>query len=138
MASAAETRHVPVDWYIVGRIREKHVGDIAAHEQADIFTVTGVAAEKAVPTELPYVACSRDRLRVEHGAIVIDVLGGGWISLFGGADRNLDFANLKAADGQVEAKITELFEFNGEDVAIPASVEGQLVIGKHVRPFVLL
>ena len=87
MAGAAETRDMPVDRHVIGRVREEHVGNFAVHEQRDIFTVPCVAAEKAMAAELPYVTCSRDRLRVEDGAIVIDVLGGGWISLFSGADR---------------------------------------------------
>src|SRR5690348_207071 len=138
MASAAKTGDMSVDRHVIRRICEEHVGSFAGHEQRHILAPTGVTANKAVPAELPDVAHSRDRLCVEDRAIVIDVLCRRWICLLGGANRNLDFADFESAYSQVEAQICEFFEFDREDVAIPASVESQLVVGEHVCPFVLL
>ena len=135
MADFAEPTDVAVDCDVIGRISEDHFGFFAVHEIGDHAAIQRVAADKPVRPEPPDISRPTARRRsVRLGEPIICR-----IALFLGRkalDQLVDLSDRKARDADVEAEVSvhQLLQLEGEQLLVPAGVEGELIVGQHIGP----
>ncbi len=131
MADTAKPGDVAVDGDVVGRIGEDQIGALAAHQRFEILFLAGVAADQPMSSQDPEIAGAADGPRWGRRQIVERVRGlGGALALL--VDHEIDFGEREAGEGEIEADIAERQQLVGEDVEIPAGVEGELVVGDDI------
>ena len=134
MADAAEPAHVSIDRNIVGRISEDEIGAFVAQKALERLTLSRIPTQEPVAPEQPQVA------RPGHPEGGIDKRRGGVLCIVGRIRRRLsgfveqhiDFSQREPGDLDIEFEIDERLQFDGENLAVPAGVEGQLVVGQHI------
>ena len=128
-----ETRDVPANGDVIGRVREHHLG-LVALQQTDIRVFLGcIGAEDAVIAELPEVSRPGDdrsfglrrRELIEHIGLTRHRLV---------PDDEVDLGELKTGDGEVELRreLEQRLELDGQDLFIPARLLSEPVVGDHV------
>ena len=84
-------------------------------------------------TQQPQIARLRDRLLRQRRRLV--VLGQ---ALLAARQQPLQLALAKADQPEVEAELGEVRQLEPQQLLVPARVQRQLVVGKHIRPLLRL
>jgi hypothetical protein len=124
---------VAIDLHVEGRIGEYRSGTFRTHQRpVDVF-VQAVAADDAVPAELPNIARRGNWNR-------IPVRFWGRLFAISSASRIrkdcVNLRNLEARNGDIKIRtvdIQQVLQFNGKDLFVPASQFCKPVVGEDVR-----
>ena len=132
----AGSADMTVDGDVIGRVGEHHPGQIALHQACHHIRIETVATDQPVPAKLPDIAgpdpCGSWFRNHIIGRIAI---------LFGDkpVDQRIDLGHLEADDADVEVEIArhQGLQFFGQNGVIPAGIQGQLVVSKHIGALLL-
>ena len=126
-----------VDRHVVGRVGEDHLGLLAVHQGCHDMAVERVAADQPVRPKLPDIARPAARWAVADGKQVVRGIAG----LFRSQpfDQAVDLGDREAGHADVEVEIDrqQSLQLLGQDLLVPAGIERQLVVGKHIGPLLL-
>jgi hypothetical protein len=122
-----------VDRHIIRRVGKDHFGPILAKQQVIGADVERAAAQQTMRSQSPEIIRARHRRRRHVGDVVF---GAGRLPrrLGGFVERDVDVGCREAGDLDIEVELDQPLQLNGEDLAIPAGLLGQPVVGEHVGP----
>lgn len=116
----------------VGRRGEAQPRLLARHQGCHHGRVGGVAAQQAMVSQGPQVAQAGHRHRGDFigGVRRIACLARGLLWFIG--QEGFDLRLAEAGEGQVEVRLQQLAELQGQKLFVPARVQGQTVVGDDV------
>ena len=118
---------------IVGRVAERHVGQLPAEHSLDVGQHRGVAAQQAMVAQNPQVARAADRL---FGRLRDLVLGLSARRLaIGQRQQPLELRRVEADQVEIEVLVPEPGQLFRQQLLAPPRLQGELVIRDEVRPF---
>jgi hypothetical protein len=133
----SQAADMAIDPDVVGRIGEHEPGSLLIEQGRIGFRIAGVAAQQLVIAKLPQISRTgdglRDNLRLPIGGIIGRLL----VRTVG---QQIDFRGLEAGDLNVELEVEarQVLELDRQDFPIPPGIEGELVVGDDVSPFLRL
>ena len=104
----------------------------AAEQPRHVGRIGGAAAEQPMPSEKPEVARPRNRHRRRLRRFLLARVG----QLV--AEERIELARLEAERAEVGAELRQLPELQGEQLAVPAGLLGEPVVGQDVGPLLRL
>jgi hypothetical protein len=66
MANLAAAHRMAVDGHLVGRVSDHHLSELALQQTLVGFRLPGIAANQAMPTQLPNITAPADRRSIER------------------------------------------------------------------------
>jgi hypothetical protein len=135
MPGTPETGSVAMDRHVVGGIGEYDLRLLDAHEPFERSSVSGVAAEEPVSTELPQIPELRDGRAVHYKRG--DFVGGIRPLPLTLLDDEIDLRGVEAGnlDGKIEIHLGQRLQLFRQQVGIPRCQLGESVIGQSIGPF---
>ena len=123
------------DANVVGRIEERHGGAVGADEPVDGVRIPRITAQDAVTAQFPEIArLAHSSGRGPCGVDGVSRIGGGVLEV---RCELVDLDRRKAGDRDVEAindqDLRELGQLGGQELAVPAGVLADLIVGKRER-----
>src|SRR5436309_3550872 len=119
---------------IVGTVGKDHRRPLVLHQLNVFGGVARITAADPMLAELPYLAASGNDRPCSRWDYVFRLRL--LVACF--MEEHIDLAELETGDGQVQMQIGqddgELLQLLDQDLAIPASALGELVIGEHEGP----
>ena len=138
MLDRAGAADMAVDRHIVGRVGKNHFCPLAIHQRCHDIAIECAAADQSMLPKLPDIARPATRWAVcRWKQVVCRIAGLFRIEPF---DQAVDLGDREAGQTNVEVEIDrqQSLEFFGQDLVIPAGIEGELVVGKHIGSLFLL
>ena len=87
-----------------------------------------------VPTQFPDIAqLAHDRTGC-FGNDVFRLVSSVGVSLTSFVENEIDFRETEAGQLDIKLKVNQPLQFNGQDLAVPARIERQLVVGEYIGP----
>jgi hypothetical protein len=136
MADAAEPADISVDGNVVGWVGKNEIGTLALHQAIECIRFPRIPAQQAVTIEQPQVCNPGHRHRGlgdGRDRVVSPVVGIGR-RLSGFIEQHIDLGQGEAGDLDVEFQIDQRLQLDCQHLAVPAGIEGQLVVGQHIGP----
>ena len=129
MAGLAQAADVTVNRDVIGWVGEDLVRTLVSHESADRLSVSGVAADEPVSSQRPNIPeTGHGRVLVGQGRdLVLAFRWGAWGALFGVVQE-------REKPASSMSNSTSMRELDRQDIAIPAGVLRELVVGDHIGP----
>lgn len=136
MADAAEPADMPIDRNVVRWIGEEEVGTLTLQQAIEGLTVAGIAAQETMTIGEPQV------FLLGHRRAGIDQRRYFVFRRFLRMNRSLprfvehkiNLGGGEAGDLHIEFEIDKGLQFRREQLAIPAGVQDELVVGEDVSP----
>jgi hypothetical protein len=120
-----------VDRYIVGWIGDHHLREVALQRRLVAGVGQGIAADQAVPPELPHIAGLADRRAVVESRQIVGRVIARRHRL--AVKHQVDFTGREAGQLDVEIEIDQLPEMLSQQIDVPDRLLGQSVVGDHDR-----
>lgn len=133
MANAAQARNVAVDLKVIRWVSEGEISPFLAKQGVVVFRQSGIAADQLVPTQQPKVRPAGHWRSAQSWNVVISSVGPVGISLRRVVEDEVRLGQAETRQFNIVVQVDEALELDCEDLALPASVERQLVVGKDVR-----
>ena len=138
MADAAEAADMAIDRDVVGRVGEHEIGALALQQPIEARQIAGIAAEQPVAPELPDVARPghgrSGSVTCERDLVLGLTLAGRAKPRAASSSTRSTSASEKPVSSTSKSRSIERLQLDGEDLAVPAGVQRQLVVGDHVGP----
>ena len=132
MTRTASAADVAVDGYVVGRVGEDHLGDLAVQQVVIGGRPGRIRTQQPVPAEPPQITGTGDRRRVvDRRQPVGLVLVPGAVE---SGDQRIDLGRLEARDLDVEVEVDgrERLQLNRQEFLVPARELRQAVVRDEV------
>ena len=136
MADAPEPADMAIDGDVVGRVGEDEIGAGAVQEMLEAQALTRVPTQQPMPAEEPDIATPGDSFAgLDQGRdlVLTSVLRirRGFPRLL---QQNVDLGQRKTGNLDIKLKVDQPLQFDRQQLAVPAGVQGQLVVGQNIGP----
>ena len=111
----------------IGRIGDHEVGNDPVQSSLDGLGIRAVAADETVGAETPHVARLADRI-IRTGRRLVGI----GEALAPVRQQRSELEVGEPDQVEVEAEVLEAGDLDAEQIVVPASVEGELVVGDHI------
>ena len=131
---AARAADMPVDRNVVRRIGEHQVDRLVAEQCRIVRVAPRVAADQLVAPEQPQVAAACHRVEGHCRDRIVGSRQGFRARLASVVEDEVDLGKAEPGQRHVEFEVDQPLQLDCEDLAVPAGVQRQLIVGNHICP----
>src|SRR5260370_9032860 len=124
-----------IDSKIKRRIREQEVRPFVPHQEVEDGLVSSIPANQTMPTKAPHIAGPRDGccwITNGEGDLILRLGRTARRALARLIEYDVDFGRREAGHLDIEIELDEALQLDRQQLTIPSSVEGKLVVGHHI------
>jgi hypothetical protein len=133
MLHSAQTGYMTVNRNVIGRVGEYDVSPLRTQESRIVLRASSVAADQLVTTEEPDIAAGGHHRIADLRNMILGGVSAVRIALLHVIEDEVGLREAETREFDIEFQVDEALQLDGQDLAIPAGIQGQFVVGKNVR-----
>ena len=142
MGMDTKPTHMPLDRDIIGRVGENQIHHLAASKPVERLLISCITADEPVSAQQPHIPLFRDSgtfHAVWDHILCIRLLPCHIRCRFACVIQNkINLSRLKSQKLNIKGHIHESLQLYRENIPVPASIQGQLVVSENIGPAFIL